>query len=321
MTNPSNSLDVNDDSNVTAGDALAIINYMARHNAAEGEEIGESAMYPDTNGDQTVSARDALRVINNLVEGELVSDTPVTISGTGSAALIGNPAAITDGTSGQLLGLIVDTGRSPRIKFSAVDTLVTVTTPAPEVLDVTFRTSTETNTQRLSIKDGFRLQVIGNDNLVQFDGAIIPDFLHVEIVSGDNNVIQLINSFIGDSFVYRGNGGRDNLILDNGTVIGDNADIHTKKGNDSILVRNVQIGDNFLLFTDDGDDQLDVDGAFVGDDAIVRLGDHNDTARIANARIGDVADIKGGRDFDTLAVDVASVTARKLRFGEFENFG
>ena len=414
MTNPGNSLDVNNDSFVRASDALAIINYMAMEsNVAEGEDVSAAAaVYPDTNGDSKVTASDALRVINNL-EGEQVSppapdlvirsasigsvneefaqfnvqvgndgtaltegqsvlvsvlvgsdifipggsasgSTTVNLSGaTANATIsvpIGNldagefgaqvaidPIDAVDETDesnnglqlntpvvvggniggGQLFGLIVDPGNSPRIKFSATDMAFVVTTPNPGFLEFT---ETANNTsQVLSIKDGLKIQVIGVNNRVILDGAVIPDDLNVEIVDGTNNVIELINTFVGDDFIYRGNGGRDEIFMDNGTVIADRVDIKTKGGDDAISLRGARIGDDFILHAGDGFDFLDVRDTLIGDDAVVRMEDHNDTVVIQNSRVADVADIKGNSGFDTFLVDNNS-SAGKLRVDGFEAF-
>lgn len=68
-----NAYDVNDDRQVSARDALGIINYLARD--GEGEASGvSSGMFYDVNDDQRVSAADALGVINAMSTGEQVGE-------------------------------------------------------------------------------------------------------------------------------------------------------------------------------------------------------------------------------------------------------
>jgi hypothetical protein len=318
MTNPDNSLDVNDDSQVTARDALAIINYMAiQQTGAEGEQTGlASSFFPDTNGDGRVTSRDSLRVINRLGQAEQVA-LPVSATEQGVAAIeaaqaVGPPT---------VFGLIVDPGSSPRIKFSAVNLTLTVTSPSAGLLRFTSNVASPLNNQTLSITQDFTIQVIGVDNTVVFDGVRIPNDLKVEIVDGHDNVIRLVNASIADDFIYRGNGGTDSLIVDAGTVIGDDADIKTGGGNDVVSILGARVGDDFRFNSGSGNDMLNVNGGRVGDDAIIHMDSGNDFASFIDARVGDVAEIDGDSGTDRLAADVGSVTARKLRVRSFELLG
>lgn len=68
-----NRYDVNDDGNITARDALGVINYMDR--AGEGELQGDGlGMFYDVNGDSNITAADALGVINAINRGEEVGE-------------------------------------------------------------------------------------------------------------------------------------------------------------------------------------------------------------------------------------------------------
>ena len=70
-----NAFDVNNDRQITARDALGIINHLG--NIGEGEELGDidgSQMFYDVNADGNISASDALGVINALGRGEEVGE-------------------------------------------------------------------------------------------------------------------------------------------------------------------------------------------------------------------------------------------------------
>jgi hypothetical protein len=83
-------LDTNRDGNVTANDAVILVNYLNRRNT-EGESLAitdqESVRRMDTNGDGRVSAADFLKVVNRLrgksdsqlqlAEGEAVVASPI----------------------------------------------------------------------------------------------------------------------------------------------------------------------------------------------------------------------------------------------------
>lgn len=74
LTNPLNPLDVNNDTNVTANDALVVLNHMGRiRSGGEGEAVAAARPFLDVNGDSRVTAGDALMIINSLAEGEEVS--------------------------------------------------------------------------------------------------------------------------------------------------------------------------------------------------------------------------------------------------------
>ena len=85
LTNPKNQYDVNDDSMVTPGDALAIINRLNQGGVTtgiEGEEnTGESIYYLDVSGDGVISPLDVLMVINYLNQSRTIpaegEDSPV----------------------------------------------------------------------------------------------------------------------------------------------------------------------------------------------------------------------------------------------------
>ncbi len=73
--------DVNGDGQVSAADALAVVNYLSRRQGAEGEAIGTTLAKPkqvDVDNNGLVTARDALMVINDLMmEGEIIpANTP-----------------------------------------------------------------------------------------------------------------------------------------------------------------------------------------------------------------------------------------------------
>lgn len=68
-----NPYDVNADHQITARDALGVINYLGQN--GEGEEItGDTPMFLDVNADGRISASDALGVINALGRGEEVGE-------------------------------------------------------------------------------------------------------------------------------------------------------------------------------------------------------------------------------------------------------
>ena len=305
LTNPVNPLDANNDDAVSAGDALVVINYIGQESLnAEGELVPAPATFetfPDTNGDNQVTASDALVIINNLnAEGEgvfaeedLFTEEEVNID-----------------------GFFAEIGSSIRIEFTGNNMSATVSSPAPGLLTFSANGGSET----VSISNDLRIEASGNGNRLTFDGAYIPDDLIID-VSGSNNAVQLIDTRVGDDFIYRGGDGIDGVILQSETFIGDDVVIRAERGNDTVVLQNVQVNDDVFVYGDDGTDILAVDGVIVGDDAIVRLGDDNDVASFANASVDDVADIEGDRDFDSLATDVATVNARRLRPDDFEAVG
>jgi len=68
--NPRNHLDVNDDTHVVAGDALAIINYInAFGSTPVPADALNTAPYLDTSGDDNISPIDALNIINYINTG------------------------------------------------------------------------------------------------------------------------------------------------------------------------------------------------------------------------------------------------------------
>ena len=74
-TNSINPYDVNQDFQISPGDALSVINYLAANHGAEGESSSEdenpfAGRKVDVNGDGVVSPGDALMVINALGRGE-----------------------------------------------------------------------------------------------------------------------------------------------------------------------------------------------------------------------------------------------------------
>lgn len=85
LQNPFRHADVNADGNVTALDALLVINYISRHGSGGVPTISidDGAWYYDVNGDGVVTALDALLVINHIArgdspgEGEGAGDQPV----------------------------------------------------------------------------------------------------------------------------------------------------------------------------------------------------------------------------------------------------
>ncbi|MCA9149410.1 MAG: hypothetical protein KDA92_08935, partial [Planctomycetales bacterium] len=92
-TNPRNSLDVNDDANISAIDALLVINQL--NGAAEGE--GGPSMYLDVSADGYITALDALLVINELNrmsrgEGEAPAQS-VSVAKSAAQPLTSTPAA------------------------------------------------------------------------------------------------------------------------------------------------------------------------------------------------------------------------------------
>lgn len=298
MTNPVNPLDANNDDQVSAGDALVVINYMGRERlAAEGEAAPTFETFPDANGDDRVTASDALMIINHLGEGEEAN-------GSLSAALTSIP------------GLSVRAGSSIRIEFTGNNMNATVSSSAAGLLTFSAGGASET----LPIRNDLKIEASGNGNTLLFDGAIIPDDLIID-VSGSNNGVRLVNTRVGDDFIYRGGNGADGVILDNNTQIGDDAVIKVKKGDDFVVMQGVQVADDVLVYGDDGNDTLAVDGVLVGDDAIIRLGDDNDIASLANAQVHDVADVDGGRGADALGVDATNLSARRLGNDDFESVG
>ncbi|MDA9778114.1 Ig-like domain-containing protein [Rubripirellula sp.] len=68
-----NAFDVNDDRQITARDALGIINYLSQNGEGESTSNGTKMFY-DVNADNRISASDALGVINALGRGEEVGE-------------------------------------------------------------------------------------------------------------------------------------------------------------------------------------------------------------------------------------------------------
>ncbi len=295
MTNPANPLDVNNNGEVTAGDALVVINYIAeQQNLADGEQVGASRMFPDTNGDNNVTGADALRVLNDLIEGEHI------------------PGHVGDRVD--LPGLHVKLGKSIKIDFEGDNGFLTISSPQPGQLTFAANGGAET----VSIQKDLIIESKGNGNRLVLNGAIIPRDLVVR-VKGNDNAIRLINNTkIGDDFIYRGGKGEDGVFVDVGTEIRENLDINTRSGNDYIAVRGATVGDDLIIHTEKSWDFVAFDGVNVGDDAIVRMGKHNDYASVRNMNVGDVADISGNSDFDKLAADVNTISARKLKQRHFE---
>ena len=80
--NYNHALDVDDNYEITARDALIVVNHLARHGGGqEITEFDDSMHYVDVNGDGMVTSNDALQVINGLAVGEGVGETVELILG------------------------------------------------------------------------------------------------------------------------------------------------------------------------------------------------------------------------------------------------
>jgi len=69
LHNADNPSDVNGDGNISSSDALAVVNYIAREHAGEGEAIPTTNPQPkqvDVDDSGSVTAKDVLIVINDL---------------------------------------------------------------------------------------------------------------------------------------------------------------------------------------------------------------------------------------------------------------
>ncbi|WP_149495480.1 Ig-like domain-containing protein [Roseiconus lacunae] len=80
--------DVNGDQQVTAQDALIIINSLSRMTAGEGDSIRQSAFQLDVDGNGTLTVRDALRVINYLGRQQLSARSSLAASTQASGELV-----------------------------------------------------------------------------------------------------------------------------------------------------------------------------------------------------------------------------------------
>ena len=119
--------DVNDDGQVTAIDALHIINRLSR-GQGEGESPRATSFYVDVNGDNKLTAGDALRVINHLnaahvarAQSELLP--PVagqTVDSADASGEKSNDVAITDLTSRDLAGDAPTSPTSVRTSLSTI---------------------------------------------------------------------------------------------------------------------------------------------------------------------------------------------------------
>lgn len=298
LTNPHNPLDVNDDQQVTASDALSVINYLSRMQPlGEGEPAGATnrhgqTIFPDTSGNGVVAASDALRVINALAEGE--DDGP------------SSPSAV--------FSIYFDTGSSPKVSFSGQHADVRVSSPQSgqlrfEVGDVD---------RTITIKHDLHIEAAGNHNRWYFDGARIPDDLLVKF-KGSDNALRLFDTWVDDDFIFHGGPGSDAVIIDGGSRIRDDAVIKTKDGDDLLVTLDSYLGDDLIYHAGDGSDGWCGSQTNIGDDAIARMGDHNDEVSLQDIQVRDVADIKGGHDYDSLAV--SQLQARRYRPDDFERVG
>ena len=293
MMNAVNPLDVNNDYRITASDALVVVNYMNKMQLAEGESASAAGgMFPDTNGDGQVGAGDALRVINRLAaEGEIdLSNGDMSVKANGHDVII---------------------------KFSGNNVTLNVSTPSPNTL---LLEAVEIGSQTVPIDDDFIVDVSGNNLRLNIDEAVIPDDLIIEM-SGSNNRFTIEDSIVGDDLLFEGGNGNDFVSIGPNTVIDDLLKLRVKKGNDSVSVNGARIGDDFLFYGDDGNDSLSAVNVNVGDDAIIRMGDDIDELFVRNTSVHDVADADGGDShLDALAIDAATVAARRLRHRRFEIF-
>ncbi len=96
LTNSRNALDVNDDLNVSALDALLVVNRLSQQSDARAAGSSASVnapesspLYLDTNGDARVTALDALRIINHLGAAHLRT-ADGELAGQGFATMIGD---------------------------------------------------------------------------------------------------------------------------------------------------------------------------------------------------------------------------------------
>ncbi len=117
--------DVNDDGQITAGDALAIINAMHRHDG------GDAAMLCDVNNDGIVSAVDALDVIHRLNRGVDIL-TPQRRPLESFDSMPGMPTEVRsiDGSGNNLGNALHGSTGQPLIRMSPIDYSDGISTPA-----------------------------------------------------------------------------------------------------------------------------------------------------------------------------------------------
>ena len=79
LQNPDENLDVSDDGNISAIDALLVINRLSRSGSPNGIPVGpddRGPFYYDVNGDQRITTIDAFRVINELSRRDAQGKSP-----------------------------------------------------------------------------------------------------------------------------------------------------------------------------------------------------------------------------------------------------
>jgi hypothetical protein len=141
LQNPENRWDVNHDGNVTALDALLILNRLFRHGSSEilvqptdNPRIGVDSQgnaiwrYFDVNGDRKITAADALQIVNRLARtgGEL-EPPPLTTPVALVQSPISSPVAPADQpiVSGRPVTKIVHVSLPPQVSHDVIELIAT----------------------------------------------------------------------------------------------------------------------------------------------------------------------------------------------------
>ncbi|NNE00238.1 MAG: hypothetical protein HKN47_23200 [Pirellulaceae bacterium] len=311
MTNAANALDANNDSEVSAADALVIINYLAQQEA-EGQQSGAynhrgEQIFPDTSGDGSVAASDALRVINALAEGE---DGP-----SKADDLEDDVDTLEAEQNDSEFSIHIDEGSSPRVHFDGIDTLVNISSPKNGKLR--FQIGDEFD-KTISIKHHLWIDAGGQHNKLLFDGAYIPNNLHVDF-GGSDNAISLSDSRVGGVFLFEGSSRDDTVIIDDGSKVELSVVIRTKSGDDTVLVQDASIWRDFIYHAGDDEDMFAAYDASFGASLVTLMQDGKDQVSLQDINVKYAAVINGGRNKDSLAD--FDINARTFIDQQFENEG
>ena len=325
LMNAANPLDVNADENVTAADALGVINYINRQGS--GEAIAPTQMFPDTNGDTAVTMLDALGVINGLqriAEGlstvEFVLSNPSVTNGSLSpgmatvsaqAALqgINNEGTIVGRLQGNLLDSEGNVVRNLEVDASRNDASFTGNPSQPMQVSGDFVTSGLPNGSydlRLSMITSTPDVTATTNELVVADAVVVNDF-DIGIDFGDipvleeTPVVREIHARGGDDVRIEFSGSSVYVRMgmnSNGQLVV--TDTNLAAG--AINLGAMSLHDDLIIDAKGGGNVFILDGVTIPDDLLIDIGGGNNFVVLYNSQVRDDLNFDGAGGDDYLGI-------------------
>ncbi len=326
LTNEVNPLDVNGDDQVSAGDALLVINHLQRSAHAEGEQA--SLYYLDVNGDESVTAGDALMVINGIARAQSDPSPPLGVD-------------VENGTPDEVMHSgnveVKRYGKDVHLNFTGDDGDFVVTMPEPGILEIDrFRDfepipefdslaegeqiAEEQFPYRVPLGDDLFIKMYGAGTIVELSGVDVPDDLIVD-AKAEDTIFLVYGTRVHDDFIYRGSEGNDVVDIDaidetdeTGSEFGDVVNIRTKGGDDEVYVYHTRVRNDFFADLGSGNDSIEFWRAELGDDGKVLAGSGDDFLLHYQLRVHDDYIVHGQDGDDGLFAEEIEVGDDALLF-------